>query len=185
MTDHPMPELTTGRMTRRALLASVPALVVARRLFAQTAAPLAVRGLHQVTLAVSDLQRSLRFYQGLFGMPIQARHGSTVLLRIGAGPQFLALRQAASGEPPRIDHLGLAVDNFDVDRIVRTLAGHGITRAEGDGGGLSGGPLKVRVSSRGGTPEIHMGDPDGLVVQLQAPTYCGGSGPLGASSTMS
>jgi hypothetical protein len=87
------------------------------------------------------------FYQGLFGMPIQARHGAgTLLLRIGAGPQFLALRQ-------------------------------------GNGGGLSGGPMRVRVSSRGGTPEVHMGDPDGIVVQLQAPSYCGGSGPLGATCT--
>ena len=79
-------------MTRRALLLSLPALAMARRVLGQTqVAPLRVRGLHQATLAVSDLERSLEFYQGLFGLPIQARQGADTLLRIGGGPQFLAL----------------------------------------------------------------------------------------------
>ena len=30
-----------------------------------------------------------------------------------------------------------------------------------------------------GTPELYMGDPDGVVVQLQDATYCGGEGRLG------
>ena len=176
---------TTGRsdhMTRRALLLSLPAFAAARSLVAQSPAPVRVRGLHQVTLVVADLKRSLTFYQGLFGMPVQARHGTTtVLLRLGNGPQYMALRQAAAGETARIDHLGMAVEDFDVDRIVRALEAHGISRADANAPGLSGGPMKVRVSSRGGTPEIHVGDPDGIVTQLQAPTYCGGSGPLGAT----
>ncbi len=167
-----------GGMTRRAWLCSLPALALARRVFAQVQpARLRVRGLHQVTLAVSDLERSLEFYQGLFGLPVQARHGATTLLRIGDGPHFLALADAGSG-PPRIDHFGLAVEDFDVDRVVQILAGHGVTRADG-GEGLSGGPRRVRVTTRGSTAEIHMGDPNGLVIQLQGPRYCGGAGPLG------
>jgi catechol 2,3-dioxygenase-like lactoylglutathione lyase family enzyme len=171
-----------GTITRRALLLSVPAWSAARTLLAQGPAPVRVRGLHHVTLVVADLKRSVAFYQGLFGMPVQARHGaSKVLLRLGAGPQFMALRQADGGETARIDHLGMSVEDFDVDRLVRALEAHGISRAESTASGLSGGPLKLRVSSRGGTPEIHVGDPDGIVVQLQAPDYCGGSGPLGAT----
>ena len=30
-----------------------------------------------------------------------------------------------------------------------------------------------------GTPELYLGDPDGVVVQLQDTTYCGGEGLLG------
>ena len=68
------------------------------RLLAQGPAPtLRVNGLSQITLTVSDVKRSLDFYQGLFGMPVQARQGATVLLRIGNGPRFLALRQAVAG----------------------------------------------------------------------------------------
>jgi catechol 2,3-dioxygenase-like lactoylglutathione lyase family enzyme len=133
--------------------------------------------LHQVTLAVSDLGRSLEFYQGLFGMPIQARREGTILLRIGDGPHFLALTEAGS-QPPSITRFGLAVEDFDVDRVVRTLADHDVT-PNGRGDELSVGPRRISVTTRGDTAELHMGDPNGLVIQLQDPTYCGGSGALG------
>jgi len=168
-------------LTRRELLLAIPGAVVAQRFLGGSvhaqAAPLRVLGLNQVTLAVSDVARSVAFYQGLFGMPIQARHGDAVLLRLGDGPHFLKLVPAGAS-PPRIDHWGFAVDGFDVERVLRTLEELGVSRAIG-GEGLSGGPLRVRVSTRDGTPELFMGDPDGLVVQLQHPTYCGGTGPLG------
>src|SRR5687767_9958662 len=98
-------------LDRRSFLAVLPALAMTPRVLAQTPArpPFRVNGLSQVTLTVSDVARSLQFYQGLFGMPIQARQGSTVLLRIGSGPRFLALRQAASGEQPSISALGFGV----------------------------------------------------------------------------
>ncbi len=177
-TNPPMRAGTAGVMTRRSLLFSLPGLALAHRLLAEAqAAPLRVRGLHQVTLAVSDLERSLDFYQALFGMPVQAREGGTIILRIGDGPHFLALTEAGSG-PPRIDHFGLAVEDFDVDRVVSALASQGVTSG-GRGEGLTGGAMSVRASTRGDTAELHMGDPSGLVIQLQDPSYCGGSGPLG------
>ena len=169
-----------GALTRRELLLTLPGLAVARRLLAQVGPePLRARGLHSVTLAVADVERSLDFYQGLFGMPVQARDGASVLLRVGNGPRFVRLTPAGSA-PPRIDHWGMAVENFDVERVLLVLAGHGVTRT-GGGSGLSGGPMSLRLTNRGGTPEIHMGDPNGLVIQLQDPSYCGGSGPLGNS----
>jgi catechol 2,3-dioxygenase-like lactoylglutathione lyase family enzyme len=159
------------------MLLAIPGLAVARRLLAQTA-PIRVRGISQVTLAVSDVARSTAFYQQLFGMPIQARQGQKVLLRLGNGPFFLGL-MPADGAGPRIDHWGLAVEGFDPARTVELLAAHGVTRAPSGGSGLSGGPLRVRETTRGDTRELYMGDPDGLVIQLQHPSYCGGSGPLG------
>src|SRR6185503_9820605 len=166
------------RVRRRDFLKSLPALAAAPRLLAQApGSPLIpVRALNHMTLSVSDPKRSIDFYQGLFGMPIQARQGQTTLLRIGAGPQFLALSGAGANGKPSINHYCLTVDNFDADRALAALAKVGVTRAEGPGGGLSGGPLKARVRMRGpesggapgGTPELYFGDPDGIVVQLQA-----------------
>ena len=177
-TKQSMPAGTAGIVTRRSLLLSLPGLALARRLLGQgQAAPLRVRGLHQVTLAVSDLERSVDFYQAVFGMAVQARHDGKILLRIGDGPHFLALTEAGS-EPPSIAHFGLAVENFDVDRVVRALAAHDVTPA-GQDEGLSGGPMRVRATTRMGTRELYMGDPNGLIIQLQDPTYCGGGGPLG------
>jgi catechol 2,3-dioxygenase-like lactoylglutathione lyase family enzyme len=175
------------RFDRRSFLLSVPAMAMAPRLLAQAAKTrIRVRALNHLALSVSDPEDSIDFYQGLFGMPIQARHGPTTLLRIGFGPEFLAIGPAGSG-PPSISHFCMGVENFDADDLITTLEDHGLTRSEGPDGGLSGGPMKVRVRMRGpeaggspeGTPHVYFGDPDGIVVQLQHPSYCGGASVLG------
>ena len=177
-------------ISRRRLLQSIPALLMAPRVFGQTgSAPLRVTGINHVTVSVSDVKRSVDFYQGLFGMPVASRQGVTTNLRIGAGPQFLGIG-AAGSSPPRINHLCLGVEGFDVNRITAALAARGITKSDSPGtagGGSADGPMKMRVRTRGpdaggdraGTPELYFTDPDGIVVQLQDPRYCGGGGPLG------
>jgi catechol 2,3-dioxygenase-like lactoylglutathione lyase family enzyme len=170
------------------MLLSLPALAMARHAWAQSAPAFKVRALNHMTISVADPKRTIDFYQSLFGMPIQAHQGAnTTVLRVGAGPQFMAVGRVAAGQTPSITHYCLTIDDFSVDKVLSTLAAHGVTRAEGAGGGLAGGPNKVRVRMRGpesggapgGTAEIYVGDPDGNVVQLQAPTYAGGAGTLG------
>jgi len=109
------------------------------------------------------VKRSVDFYQGLFGMPVISRQGTTnANLRIGAGPQFLASAQPVRRRRTSIHLLG--VDNFNVDRIIGTLRQHGITKGD------SAGPMKVRVRMRGpeaggakeGTPELSSGIPTAL-----------------------
>jgi len=172
---------------RRDFLLSVPALALAPRLLGQTKPAIAVKGLNYFVLSVADMKRSIDFYQGLFGMPIQARQGDNVLLRIGKGPQFLMLTPAGSNPPSIVPRLGLKVDNFNAERIVGMLEQHGVTRAAAGDPGLTGGAMKVRVSRRGadkggaadGTPELFLGDPDDFVLQIQDVSYAGGAGALG------
>jgi hypothetical protein len=54
----------------------------------------------------------------------------------------------------------MTVDGFDSDRILQTLAGHGVARSE------SPGAMKAWTRMRGDTLEFHLGDPDRIVVQL-------------------
>ena len=83
-------------VTRRQLLLSLPALAIPPSLgnIAREprrgrpegnpqagAPPIRVRTLSHFGLAVSDTKRSVDFYQGLFGMPIQARAGDNTMLR--------------------------------------------------------------------------------------------------------
>jgi catechol 2,3-dioxygenase-like lactoylglutathione lyase family enzyme len=175
-------------MTRRELLHSLSALAVAPRFFAQTAKPtIPVKALHHFGLFVSDVKRSIDFYQGLFGMPIQARQGSTVLLRIGSGPQFLSIGSAGPNPPSIAPIVGISVENFNADKLAGILEQHGVTKAGAADPGVSGGPMKMRIRMRGaenggarnGTPELFFGDPDGLVIQLAGANYCGGAGPQG------
>ena len=147
--------------------------------FAQGRPLIPVRALNHMTLSVSDPKRSLDFYQGLFGMPIQARQGQTTLLRIGAGPQFLALerrrRERHAEHQPLLPSRSRTSTPIAPSRRWPSTASRAPMAA---GGGLSGGPMKARVRMRGpesggapgGTPELYFGDPDGIVVQLQDAT---------------
>jgi len=173
---------------RRSFLATLPALAAAPRLFAQSSnlPRLRVNGLSQMTLTVSDVKRSVEFYQGLFGMPVQARQGSTVLLRIGNGPRFIALRQAAAGERPSISALGFGVPDFSVDGAMKTLAAHGFSAAAANAEkpGPKQALIRTRRQDEGGSPDgstrdLFAADPSGVVFQLHDVSYCGGSGALG------
>ena len=171
----------TAAIDRRSFLVSLPALVAAQRLIAQGGAPqIRVNGLSQLTLTVSDPKRSIDFYQGLLGMPVQARQGQTTLLRIGAGPKFLAIVPAGPGERPSISRFGMGVEQFNVDAVLKTLAAHGVTLMDAaDSPNPTPAPNKVRVVTRGNTREVFVGDPAGIVFQLHDVSYCGGSGALG------
>ena len=116
-------------LSRRQMLASLPALVTMPRAFLQaTNPPIRATGINHVTLLVSDVKRSLEFYQGLFGMPVISRQGAdgAVNLRIGNGPQFLGLGSAGANAP-HINHVCFAVDDFNVDRLKTILGRRGIT----------------------------------------------------------
>jgi catechol 2,3-dioxygenase-like lactoylglutathione lyase family enzyme len=123
--------------------------------------PVAVRGYNNVMIAVSDLPRSVSFYQKLFGAPIP--QPDATIFRVGS--QFFALTQARAGAKPEILSYGLAVDGFAAERLAQTLAGH-------DG-------AEPRITMRGGTPELFLRDPNGVSVQLQDSRYVHGSGPRG------
>src|SRR5262245_57187997 len=96
--------MSMPKVSRRELLLSLPALAVAKRVLAQSGATFKVRALNHFTIAVADVKRSVDFYQNLFGMPVQARQGQTVVLRIGAGPQFMAVGAVGAGQTPSITH---------------------------------------------------------------------------------
>ena len=77
------------------------------------------------------------------------------------------------------------MDNFDVESIQASLESFGI---QPRGEAAQGTPplvhyISLRMPARGGieggTPELYFTDPDGLLMQLQDTTYCGGGGYLG------
>ena len=147
--------------------------MLAPKAFAQAKPAIKLRGFNHVTLVVSDLQRSVDFYQGLFGLakerqnrPLQAS------LRIGPGLN-LDLTTDRPDNTPRIDHYCFSVDGFSVDGVMKTLAAHGFEKSD------QLAPMKVQLSTRDGAQRIMAGDPDGIVFQLQDPSYCGGTGTLG------
>ena len=114
-----------GQMTRRDLVRALSALVVA-----SSATPKAqpsripVRALDHVTLMVSDIDRTVEFYQRVFEMPVMSRLGPTV--NLAAGSSCLGL-QPADRQAPRIGHYCLGVEGLDHERILTKLADHGVS----------------------------------------------------------
>ena len=163
--------------TRRRFLVSLAAVAAVPELGAQSRRPqIAARTVNHVALAVSDIQRSLAFYQDLFGLWNYAPSEAAPLLRIGSGPHFLGLRTGAPEETGGLSHLCLGVDGFDAGEIMETLAAHGVARVERAGTE----PRTAWARMRAGTPQVFFNDPNGILVQLQDLSYCGGSGPIGA-----
>ena len=165
--------------TRRELLASLAGLLVAPRALAQSnAPPIPVRGLNHLHLTVSNLQRSLEFYQRVLGMPLAGMQGTEAdwqkpvvpMLAIGSGPEFISFSegQGRLGGRDRIDHFGFGMDGFEAQRVVKLLEGHGIKST-----------VRMRADSNPPSEELTFRDPDNILVQLQDVTYCGGEGTLG------
>jgi hypothetical protein len=96
------PPSPVGRISRRALLAALPAAAaLAPRVFAQQGvAAIPARTYTYFTLRVADVQRSVDFCQGLFGMPIQARQGegSPAYRRRSPAPGAGPGRRGAAGD---------------------------------------------------------------------------------------
>lgn len=180
-----------GAVSRRTVLkamGSMAAMALAPSVLAQeAAAPIAIRKIHSFGLKVSNVERSAEFYQGLFGMPVQARIGNTVILRVGDGPTFFSLNPLRARETPGISYIGLSVDNFDPDELSTALTRHGLVR----GPNLPPGQPQLSFANRiwtvtrpgprgtTNTRDLFFADSEGLTFQLCSTDHCGGGGEIG------
>jgi catechol 2,3-dioxygenase-like lactoylglutathione lyase family enzyme len=144
----------------------------------------ALKDLNHFTLFVSDQARSIAFYHSLFGMPINTYQGALPLLSLGSGSQFLA--PARVPVQPKIHHACLSIESFQHEEVIAKLEEFGVTpRAANVQRPVP--PLTSYVTMRmedrggapGGTPELYFTDPDGILLQLQDASYCGGAGYFG------
>jgi catechol 2,3-dioxygenase-like lactoylglutathione lyase family enzyme len=185
--DDLLKQYEQGHVTRRDVVMTLSALFMsAGSAAAQTkpaaaaAAPIAVRSLNHASIAVADVDRSVQFYQSVFGMRVISREGTesnpiagggqalpgagiVVNLAPGKGPEFIGIYKA---EPTgHIGHFCLGVQNFDAEATMKTLKDRNIP---------------ARMRTRGESKEIFLTDPDNIQVQLCDTTFCGGSGPHGS-----
>ncbi len=189
MTTRTTNNSSAATLSRRTLLKAIPALSISPVLFAQANTPIAVRKIHSYGMRVSDVERSLQFYQDIFGAAIQSRQGDTVCLRIGDGPRFFSLSPLQRGQQPGFSHIGLGVEDFDLESVRDQLDAFGISRRSQPGPNQAS--LDVALQSwtrtRGpreggstsGTRELFFADVEGLIYQLSDLDHCGGAGEYG------
>jgi catechol 2,3-dioxygenase-like lactoylglutathione lyase family enzyme len=119
--------------------------------------PVPVKTLNNVRMIVPNLQKSLDWYLKLTDMRPLAVPGPTKILRIGNGPQFIAMSEGNGPEAFK-PHVGFGVQGFNPDQVMARLAEHGVT---------------ARKNERDGVIGILLDSPDGIEIGLQDVSDCG------------
>jgi catechol 2,3-dioxygenase-like lactoylglutathione lyase family enzyme len=154
------------RISRRelltALVAAAGALPLAGTAAAQTSMPVSTgRSMNHVSLSVSDVERSARFYQRVLGLNVISRPANGGL-NLGLGEEsFLGLY--AFDNPGSMHHLCIGVDDYNAEAMATRLDEHGIDAR------INRNPAN-RTS---GGDQLYFEDPDGITVQLAQHGYLG------------
>lgn len=140
-----------GRLTRRQIALSLAAFVAGAQA-APSPGGLRAVSLNHVTVRVPDVQRTSRFYQEFFGMPLKQHSETTHIL--GVGKSFFGIEQ--KGESPGLDHYDFGIADFNADEALAKLQA-----------------LNLHLEPGGTKESFKFRDPDGFVVQLNGPDYEG------------
>lgn len=119
-------------------------------------------GIYHLHLLVKDLERSIRFYQDVFGMQVRYRVGSTMAFLNTPGSQdVLTLNQASESEEKSdignnagVHHFGFGLDEgVSLDQAVEEVV-------------RAGGTLERRGEHAPGHRFAYCRDPDGYLFEL-------------------
>lgn len=139
-----------GALSRRQLALSITALFGAAR--SSPAASMQAVTLNHVTVRVADVQRTSKFYQEVFGMPLKQHSASTHIL--GVGKSFFGIEQKPGG--PALDHYDFGIAGFNADDVIAKLKAR-----------------NLQIEPGGTKESFKFQDPDGFLVQLNSPEYEG------------
>ena len=150
--DAMLSKFENGKMTRRQLVLSLAAVAAAAAQSAPKEEGFRAVSINHITVKVPDLQRTSNFYQEFFEMPLKQHSSKTHILGVGDSC-FFGIEQG-DGQA-RVDHFDFGVEGFDAD-AVRTK----LTKLN----------LKFDSNSK---ESFKFHDPDGFLVQVNAPDYVG------------
>ena len=120
-----------GRLSRRELIGSLSLLFAASQVAAQEPGAeesLTATGIDHVSVLVSDVERSRKFYQSLLGLSTLSEDQEHGIVRMGRKRVIVSIRK----ELPygTVDHFGVGVENFNRDRVTQVLKKRGLTAQE-------------------------------------------------------
>jgi catechol 2,3-dioxygenase-like lactoylglutathione lyase family enzyme len=129
----------------------------------------------QLALRVADLEASIAFYSKLFGTEPAKRRPGYANFAIAEPPLKLVLLEGTSGEPTRLDHLGVEVETTEgVTAATARLAAEGLpTATEEDTACCYAVQDKVWVTAPGAEPwEVYVVKADSDVLDKQENSVC-------------
>ena len=109
---------------------------------------IAIKGarIDHVSIQVSDLKRSVDFYQKVFGFSVVSEDKPNEIVRLGTTKALVSLHH--KNPTAVVDHFAIGLDSFNKDAVTRELKQHGITPEENLDAGF------------------HIKDPEGMSVQI-------------------
>jgi catechol 2,3-dioxygenase-like lactoylglutathione lyase family enzyme len=119
-----------GTLSRRQLVQGLAALAAAggaRTAAAQTT-PFASTRIDHISIQVTDMARSVAFYEKIFGLRVINEDTENEIVRMGVTRIIVSLHR----KPPTgiVDHFAIAIDDFNRDRVTAELAKHGLQAQE-------------------------------------------------------
>lgn len=148
--QHVISDLVTrferGRLSRRELIQTLTAIAAAAGTSA-SAASLKAGSINHTSVLVSDMARSIDFYNRVFGLSVMNEDKANKISRLGSGGKVLVSLRV---EPPAglIDHFAIGVEGFNREAVTKELQSMGLTPRENLEFGF------------------HVKDPDGANVQI-------------------
>jgi catechol 2,3-dioxygenase-like lactoylglutathione lyase family enzyme len=136
-----------GALTRRELIRGL-AMLAAAGGTAAVAQDAGFKGakIDHVSIQVTNLQRSIDFYQKLFGFSVVSQDKNNEIVRLGVTKTLVSLHHKSP--TGIVDHFAIGVDHFDKESVTRDLKLRGATPEENIDAGF------------------HIKDPEGLNVQI-------------------
>ena len=130
-----------------------------------------VQHIDHVVFRVSNLERSVAFYESVLGCKVAKRRDELGLVHLRAGSSMIdlvsvdgKLGQAGGRAPARVgrnmDHLCLRIEPFDEATLLAHLMQHAVEVR---------GPASDNFGAEGVGLSLYFSDPDGNVIELKGP----------------
>ena len=138
-----------GTVSRRELIQGLAMLVAAGGSASAAGlqeTPFKSSRIDHISIQVTDLPRSIAFYQKGFGLTILGEDKANEIVRMGTTRVIVSLHH--KNPTGLVDHFAIAIDGFETESVTRALAAHG---------------LKPDNNLDWG---FHVKDPEGIPVQI-------------------
>lgn len=116
-----------GKVSRRELIQSLAMLAATAgsAAGAPQETPFKSTRIDHISIQVTDLQRSIAFYQKIFGLSILGEDKPNEIVRMGTTRVIISLHH----KPPTgiVDHFAIAIDGFDQNAVTQALKQQGLT----------------------------------------------------------
>lgn len=134
--------------------------------------PFRVKHIDHLVLRVSDLERSIAFYEQVVGCRVEKRRDDLGLIHVRAGTSMIDLvslegRLGSAGghgagtQGRNVDHFCLRIDPFDAGALLAHLQAHAVAPL---------GEISSNFGAEGEGPSIYFKDPDGNVIEFKGPS---------------